>query len=358
MRILDRYLVRGFLFTFALSIAGVVLLVIFVDLVGNLGKFIDREVEAGIILQYYLSYIPFIVSQALPMAALLGGMFSLSKKARHNELVVMKSAGISVSRIIAPIMMLSLVISIATFFFNENIVPARSQQKSKIEAEYLDASMSPTDKRVADIFWTDGNNRTIYVGKFDSRSNLASRVTIQKFNENQILERVDAQSMRWQDSCWVLVSGFKRRFADGSETATPFKNLKDDSMNFGPEQLLKNQVKPENMSYVELRNYADIIASNGGNPAKWLVDLEFKFSEPFAGVILVLFGTAIASRRNRSSLIFGAIISIVIYLLYFGMSSFVKTVGQIGSIQPAIAAWLTNGLFLAGGVIVLFFLRK
>jgi len=128
MKILDRYLIRGFLFTFFLSIAGVCLLVIFVDLVGNLGKFIDKSVEGKIIVRYYLAYIPFIISQALPMAMLFGGMFSLSQKARNNELVVMKTTGISVTRIISPLMLVSLLLSVGAFEFNETIVPGQSTE--------------------------------------------------------------------------------------------------------------------------------------------------------------------------------------------------------------------------------------
>jgi len=358
MKILDRYLIRGFLFTFFLSIAGVSLLVIFVDLVGNLGKFIDKSVAGKIIVQYYLAYIPFIISQALPMAMLFGGMFSLSQKARNNELIVMKSTGISVMRIISPLMLVSLILSIGAFELNETIVPEASQRKSDIEMEYIGSAPSMNGKRVNNVFWTTANNRTIFIGRFDSRTNLANRVTIQEHIANQILQRVDAQTMRWQEEGWLLENGFKRTFFKGTENAVPFQELRDPTLTFGPEQILKKQVKPENMSLIQLQQYIDSIYGNGGDPTKWRVDLAFKFSTPFAGLILVLFGASISSRRNRGSIILGAIISIVIYLLYFGMSSFVKTLGQLSILPPLVAAWLTNGVFFIGGLFVLFVMRK
>jgi len=112
--------------------------------------------------------------------------------------------------------------------------------------------------------------------------------------------------MRWQEGGWLLENGFKRSFLKGTESAVPFKELRDPTIAFTPDQILKKQVKPENMSMTQLQHYVDIILGNGGDPTKWRVDLAFKFSTPFAGLILVLFGASIASRRNRGSIILGA----------------------------------------------------
>lgn len=327
-------------------------------MVGNLGKFIDKNVPKLTILRYYILYIPYIITLILPIAMLLASMFSVGQMAKHNELIAIKSTGISLNRILLPLLVLGFVFSLFALGFGEQIVPQANQQKANIENEYLDPFKRRSQTRITNIFWRDEMDRRIFIGRYDLRSKIAHRVTIQKYEGNQIIERLDARTMNWEDSTWVLKNGFKRTFTDDLEKAVAFTSLTDLHLDFVPEQLIEHQSDPEDMSYNELKRFIHEVIRNGGDPKQWQVDLNFKLSTPFANFILILFGAPLASSKNRSGAIIGLIVSIVIYLLYFGFTRFIQTLGQVGTLPPVFSAWLTNGVFFISGLFLLVFIRK
>jgi len=114
------------------------MIVIFVDMVGNLSKFIDKEVPLAVIIKYYIFYIPYLIILVLPIAMLLASLFSLSQMANHNELTAIRSAGISLTRILIPLFIFGLLISTFALGFGEKIVPSANQEKTKIEDEYIE----------------------------------------------------------------------------------------------------------------------------------------------------------------------------------------------------------------------------
>ncbi|NIR48260.1 LPS export ABC transporter permease LptG [candidate division KSB1 bacterium] len=358
MKILDWYITRRFCLTLLYAILPFVLIVIFVDMVGNLAKFIDKDVPRFIIFKYYLSYIPQIVVLALPIAMLLSSLFCMGYMARYNELAAIKSAGISIYRTLAPILVASLFISVFALAFGEIVVPPANQNKSGIESRYLDPFAKRSKRWESNIFLRDKTDRRIFIGSLDTKTNLAKKVTIQKYNSNKIIERVDAPRMEWRDSTWVLFSGYKRDFSNDVEKATAFDTLRAQNLDVRPEKIIRLKVEPEDMSYGELKKFIAEVKRNGGDPARWLVDLHFKLSLPFANLIMVLFGAPLASHKKRSGAIFGFIISLLICFVYYGSNRLVQTMGQNGTIPPIAAAWLTNGVFLISGVFLLIFTRK
>ena len=106
MKILDRYLLRRFTISLFFALTGFVLIFVCVDMVGNLSEFIDKDVPRFVIVQYYVFYIPYILTWVLPIGMLLASLFSIAQMARFNELSAMKSAGISLYRILLPVAVL------------------------------------------------------------------------------------------------------------------------------------------------------------------------------------------------------------------------------------------------------------
>lgn len=358
MRILDWYILRRFAFALIFSIAAFVLIVIFVDMVGNLAKFIDRDVPKNVILKYYLVYIPYIWILAMPIAMLLASLFSIGQMARQNELIAIKAVGVSLYRILLPLLLCSALISIFAFGFGENIVPIANQKKSEIENTFLDPNRNLETKRATNVFWRDKLNRRVFISQFDNTTKIAQKVSIQTYRGNQIIERIDAPKMQWQDSSWTILNGYKRQFADDAEEAIPFEMLHDYDLDVTPEKILQVRVQPEDMSYSELAFFINEVKRNGGDPNRWLVDLYFKTSIPFANLIMVLFGAPLASNKKRSGTIFGVLISLFISFIYYGFNKFVQTLGQNGNVEPLLAAWLANGVFLTAGIWLLVVTRK
>lgn len=353
MRILDRYILRRFIVTLLFALFAFIIIFIVVDLIGNLDKFIDKNVPKIIITKFYVSYSPFIFVLVLPIAMLLASLFSMGQMARYNELTAIKSVGVSLNRILLPLLIFSFFVSLLALVFGEKIVPPANQKNSNIKNEYIKSVKKDINTRVKNIFLRDREDRRIFIDYYDSRDKTAHKVSIQKYIGNQIVERVDAPKMKWEDGTWVLYNGYKRLFSGINEQATPFKILKDPNIHFKPEQLVESNKAPEDLSYDELKTFIQEVIRNGGNPNRWLVDLHLKISIPFANLIMVLFGSPLASNKKRSGAIFGCMVSLVICFFYFGFVKFAQTLGHNGTLSPLLAAWLANAIFFVSGIFLL-----
>jgi lipopolysaccharide export system permease protein len=117
MPILSRYVLRQFLSPLGLGLVCFLAIFIVIDLVDRLGAFIDRDVEVGLIVTYYLWYVPYVAVLILPMSLLLASLFSVGGLARRQELTAMKATGASLYRILLPVQLFALLLSIAAFFF-------------------------------------------------------------------------------------------------------------------------------------------------------------------------------------------------------------------------------------------------
>lgn len=358
MRILDKYILSRFVFVLLFAVVGFVLVVIFVDMVGNIGKFLDKEVPPLVIAKYYAMYIPFVVILVLPIAMMLASMFSIGHLAKNNELVSIKSTGISLNRILLPVFFLSILISVFALYFGEKVTPKANQKKAEIEDQYLDTFRKVGKISYSNLFLRDQLGRYVFIGRYDTRTKTAHKVTIQTYTNNRIVERVDVEKMVWQDSLWILKNGYARSFTDSNEVAIPFESISDSTVQFRPNQLIEKKFEPQNLSYSELKNFIAEVIKNGGDPQKWQVDLNFKLSTPFASFILVLFAAPLASHKKRSGAIFGLVISVGIYLLYYGINQFVQTLGQVGFLSPLLSAWTTNVIFFLLGLITLLMGQK
>jgi lipopolysaccharide export system permease protein len=358
MRILDRYILKRFGITLVFAMTFFVFVFIFVDMVGNLSKFIDRDVPRVIISQYYLFYVPYILTWVLPIGMLLASLFSIGQMARHNELAAIKSAGVSLYRIALPVAVTGMLISIGMLVFGEKIVPVTSQGKSDIEAEYLDTSKKTAQLRASDLFLRDKANRRVYINYYNHTTRSARKVSIQRSDKSEIIERIDAQQMKWQETGWVLEDGFKRSFVNGAENVTRIETYQDSLLDFSPDDLLKTETKPEDMSYRELAGFIAEVIRNGGDPQKWLVDLNFKLSIPFASFIMVLFGVPLASGKQKGGAVFSLIIGALVYIIYYAFTRFVQTLGEVGTLIPAVAAWLPNALFIVLALLMMMTARK
>jgi lipopolysaccharide export system permease protein len=320
VKLLDWYILRRFLATLGYAVFAFVFIVIFVDMVGNLGKFIDKDVPQGVILKYYLFTVPYMTVLALPIAMLLASLLSLGQMNKYYELTAIKSVGISLYRTLLPIFVCGLFVSLAALAIGEIVVPPTNQEKTRITNEYLESRFARAPKTVTDVFWRDRKDRTLFMGRYEPLEQTGHKVSIQTFVDNEIIERIDAPTMKWEDGVWKLRKGFKRSFNGDEETAEPFETLNDEDLDLRPETIPDFKVKPDDMSYAELKMFATEVMKNGGDPNRWLVDLNFKLSIPLANFIMVLFGAPIASSRKQSNAVFGFIISLMSAFIYYALT--------------------------------------
>jgi lipopolysaccharide export system permease protein len=350
MTVLDKYLVKKFIINLFFSISAFVIIFLVVDLIENIDKFIDRDATVTQVILYYLYYIPYIINLTLPVAMLLACLFSLGSMSQHNEIVAQKSSGISLYRIFTPLFILAFILSIGAGFFNEFVVPWTNQ--ARMDLYRYDIQKHPKNKgaRRNDIYLQDKGNRKISIAFFDGIKNEGKKISLQYFDGRRLLRRIDAEKFSWIDQHWVLHNVTERVFNDSALSVQKYvKNIQSD-LTFKPASLLELQKQPEEMSFLELKEFIREMTAIGAEVRKWIVELYLKISYPFANFIIVLFGAPIAARKRRSGTAVGIGISLLICFIYFLFIRMGQVMGHQGTLEPWLGAWLGNILFGLAGV--------
>jgi lipopolysaccharide export system permease protein len=357
-KILDYYLLKRFLQNLFVALIAWIVIILVVDIIENMSRFIDQKATFRMVFLYYLYYIPYIISLILPVSMLLSALFTLSFSAQHNEIVAQLSAGISLYRLLAPLFMLSLVISSLAGVFNETVVPIASQRRMDIKRYEISHNPRPNEKTRTNIYIQESSNRTLNARYFNGQTNEARNVSIKTFNDAGLTERLDAERMTWTKDHWLLKSGSVRRFANGSEQLFLFKDSTLSNIRITPEQLAVVQKNPEEMSYNELVGFIAELNELGADPRKWEVERQLKIALPMANFIVVLLGAPLASRKRSGGIGLNFGLSLMVSFIYFIIIRTGQVFGHQGQLQPMLAAWLGNLIFFTLGLYSLLAVRK
>lgn len=362
-RQLDRYIIFQFIKNLLFALLCFILIFILVDLFENLDKFIDNKMSFGMVMDYYVNFIPEIIRLVSPISMLLATLFTVGSMINYNEIIAVKNAGISLMRFMAPFMLVAIVVTGFSIYFNNWVVPEANKKKFFIERNYM--KKNKTTVSLNKLYFQDTKNQLILIDNFSEVDLSANRVAIQLFNPDSLTiltKRVDAQKMRWIDNAWYLIKATERTFTDSSENLQSYDSIKVtdvgglNPINLVPQQIVKKQLKPDEMNYTELDDFIESMRRGGQDVDRQLVDFYSKISFSFSNLIVVIFGMSISTgskRRKGLALQFG--ISILVSFVYLGFVKISQSFGYNGDLNPLLTAWLANIAFAGFGGINLYF---
>ncbi len=357
-RMLDRYLLKRFFINVLIAVLTWIIIFLVVDIIENISKFIDHKATFQQVFLYYLYYIPYIISLTLPVAMLLSVLFTLSTLANNNELIAEFSAGISLYRLLAPLFVVALLISVGAGFFNEKVVPRANQLRLNLKRYEISGHNRPSEMTRSNIYRQDEENRKFVIKYFNSKNNTARSVSIQTFEGPALIERIDAERMVWKDGHWLLKKGRVRQFSGNRERLMTFEDSLFKASRLSPEDLMDIQKKPEEMSFSELNRFIRELRAIGAEVKKWEVERHLKIAMPFANFIVILLGAPLASRKRRGGIGLNFGISLMVSFIYFIIIRTGQVFGHQGKLDPLLAAWLGNLIFLTLGIYSLLKVRK
>ncbi len=358
MRIVERYILKEFVFSLLYCIIAFIFLYILGDLFNYIDEMIRNSITVKLALIYYATFAPTIFVQTAPWAVLLATIYTLSNFRKNNELTAMRVSGISLWKIIKPIVFTSAILSIAVFFVNEKLIPEFMPLSSEIRNEKIREIGSERRIILNNIAVFGEDNRIIYARQFNIETNELSNVIVHTNNENQSLVRtLSAEKGKWIDGNWVFTSGTSYRLDELGRiigSPQPFSRKVMD-LKETPKDFLRKNRRLEFMSYGQLRDYIDrFSATASATKTKLLVDLYRKTSLPFICLVVIFVAAPVAFMIHKGGLMIGIGISMLIGLAFFSVEAFILAMGKAGILPPLVSAWAANILFLIAG----YFLMK
>ncbi len=354
LSILSRYLTRQFLGVFVPLLLSFVLLYIIIDTFDRMDIFLRHNATFSEAARYMLFKIPLMLTQITPPAVVVGVLMSLGLIARHNEIVALRTSGISLVQTAAPIMVCAIGISAAALAWNETVVPYCSRM-----FQYVN-NVEIRDRGMRGIFrereiWYHGSSGFYSIDYVDRASQTVHGLLIYRFASVEdgfhLRSVIDIPKAQWRNDRWKLAPESIEHILD-EETPRNQPVAKDGSIL--PESIddfLEVQREPEELSYGLLRDRIDALNGKGIDASHYLVDLHLKLALPFANAVLAFVAIPIAGRLRRHPSIAAIVgVGVAVGFLYWVVLGLSTSLGQTGTLPPLFAAWAANAIYAMLGV--------
>ncbi len=350
-QLLDKYIISSFLRKLFNILSVFVVIFLIVDIIDHIDKILDYDITLYQISTLYIYSIPQYINIGFPMAMLIATVMTFTVLQKNNELTALKASGVSVYRLTIPFIIMGILFSASMFYFENIVVTKSSTLKSDLEKN-LFQKRKKQRYRNDNIIIQLNKKDIISMEKFDHRTKIAKNISIQSFDNNSMLSRLDAKEMRWEDGLWNASEIIYRSFNSDST----FRSKSDSSLyiNLTAIDLIELNTKPSEMNYWALLDFIEKLNDNGKESRKWTVDLHFKTAFAFSNILMVIFGISLSIRKPRSNLMTGVGLSVFTIFIYYLMIKTGQTMGYKGIADPFLSVWSPNMIFLSAGLLLLY----
>jgi lipopolysaccharide export system permease protein len=364
--VMDRYIFTQLLMPFLFGVGAFSSIVL---AVGSLLELVRQVAESGLPIIVAAKVIalqmPQFVVYSFPMSILLAGMMTYSNFSGNSEIIAFRSCGISIYRLILPAFVLSAIVTSLTFFLNEIVVPAASQeatltlnvalkqdkptfkQNNIIVPEYKEIEVKGGGKEQVLV-------RLFYAEKFDGKVMSGLTILDRSQRDKGLSQIVNAESASWnvKESKWDFTNGTIYLVSpDASYRNIVTFQHQQLQLPKSPFELAAPDKRVDDMSVSELTAYADTIRL-GGDKKKILnvaVTIQRKLAFPFVCIVFSLIGAAMGIRPQRTGKATSFGVSVLMIFGYYLVMMICAALGQSEVISPFLAGWLPNFLGISIG---------
>lgn len=316
---------------------------------------VDRGVGIPVLLRLLVLKLPGLLVLALPASALFATFLGLGRLVHDREVIALEAAGISLRRLLLPLLVAALALGAADFALYNWASPASERAYQRELRSILFRQGSPHVR--ANTFFRGPDGQFFYVRRYDEKDGTLRGVLVYDTegkllpNEQAAVTIVTAEEGRWENVAWSLVDGRVYAYdrAGLLVYAGSFETLSVPVGQAG-EELLFGSRTPSEMGIAELRERIALLRSSGLEADDLVVEVHLRGSIPLATVVFVLFGGAaslIFAWRSRSA---GIVVSLLLVGLFQGTLLWTQTLGRRGLLLPSLAAWIPDLLFGAVGI--------
>lgn len=305
---------------------------------------------AGI--EYLVLKLPLMTTQLIPVACLAGVLLGFAMLNRNGELLALQGLGISRVGIAMPLLLISALLSAATFGLNETVVPAATRRSKYL----LDNVIQKGPHFVYNAQnWLRTRDGFVGAKSYDAQRKRLVGVRIFQIGPQYTLRGIySADYAQWNGKDWIF-SGMKLLDLkhQGNLSAAQARDFHLDAK---PGDFSFAISSPEEFSLSELDDYIAKLRRNGLDPGSYLVDRDVKYALPLSCLVMMFCGLALSLDPvpRAASAGRGFILGLGLGLAYWITLGFTISFGRSGIMPAWLAAWLPNLLFsLLGGALFL-----
>jgi LPS export ABC transporter permease LptG len=355
-QLIDTYVLTGFLFWFAVVLFAFVMISHVYTFFELLSDIIRNQIPLSRVFTYLFFLTPKFLYDSAPISVLVSVLVTFGVLSKSNEVTAFLASGVSVYRLAAPIVMVSILFSGGLFAFDHLYVPKANRIqdaiRNEIKGRAVQTFLRPDQK------WINGmDGRIYYYRYFDPNQNAMLDVNVYEvdWKTAKLKRHISAEKARWEPSIkrWIFQNGWKRDF-DGSRE-TDYDPFSGDTRTFdelveAPDYFLKEVKQGKQMNAQELEKYIAELRQRGFDTIQLQVQFHKKFSVPLFALIMALIGIPFAFRGGTRGAMAAVGISFSIAIAYIALNQLFEQVGNLNQLPPSLAAWAPDGLFSLAGM--------
>ena len=359
MRLLDRYVLRNFLQPYFYCIVGFLAIWLIFDISDNSSIVFDERAPLALVAQYYWTQIPQVLVILLPVSLLLSLLFSLGRMSRANEIVSMLTSGVSVPRLVLPLLAMGLITTVVAFALNYSLAAHAELARKKFLERVLSRS-GPREVVISgQVFRNRTDNRTWYIARFRPGTNEFGGVqVVQQDAEGNITRNYIATRAFYEPAtkAWRLD---KVKVVDYDAAGNITKDKLARSITISgwsetPYRLDSANVRPDFLGIPELREY---LRYNADFPepllAPFRTQLQYRWALPWTCFVVGLMAAPLGISFSRRGIIASVALAIGLVFAMNFLTHLFLALGEGDRISPIVAAWTPNAIFFLIGLYLL-----
>ncbi len=354
MSCLHKYWLREFVKIFFIIQLVILVLFVAIDYLSRMDRFLHCDISLFAAFGYVLLKVPFMFVQLTPACVLLATIIVFGVMNRNNELLAVRSSGISVYYLVRPAVLAGIVLAVLIYLLGETIIPVFTAKANYIHDNVIKKQHRYLSAR-RDI-WMKSGTRFIHINYFDPVNKSLAGITITGLGKNFVIDsRIDAAKGHYTGGKWMFENIVEQtRLPDSMEYHVRTYSKKQIDLDLNPEDLGEIVRKSNEMSIIALKKYIAKVEHEGYDATVYKVDMNGKIAFPFVCIIMAMTGAATGMKAFvRNNMPLGIAVGILIALVYWIMYGFCLSLGYGSILPPVISAWITNIFFLSGSILYL-----
>jgi lipopolysaccharide export system permease protein len=341
--LLANYLMRAIL---ASTMLVMLVLLALAGLFEFIGQLDTTQGEYGVpqALLYAVLRLPQLSFEMLPIASLIGSLLGLGALANNSELVVMRTAGLSVGDLARMVAISGSVLMVLTALVGEYIGPPLDYFARTMRDE---ARYEQEDRDIGSAAWVKDGPVILHLERINTEFEFGA-LYMYRFDENDFLQsiaRAENSGIDDQDN-WVLENFRETRFEDDSVQVVE-SSVAVESFDVDAEMLGITLVKPVSLSARGLISYISYLKRNELDAQRYETELWSRVARTVTVIIMPVLALAFVFGSLRSAGAGGRLmIGVLIGLAYFLASEMTANSGQVFNLNPAIVTWLPSAALL------------
>jgi len=347
--IIYRYVFREMIPPFVINLMFFTFVFLMVEMIKVTNMVVNYNVGVITVLIMLAYSTPYFLTYIIPMSIMIAVLLAFLRLSGDNEIVALKTSGMSIYGLLPPVMLFCLIGCLLTFFMTAYGMSWGRLSVKELTYKVLSSNLEIglKDRTFNDSF----KDVVLYVHKTDSESKELQDIFIEdKRTQNIVSTVVAPRGKLFSESDehiyhLLLYNGviYQVDLKNRSTNYIDFENYEVRlDIKEAASRLEQGTKHRKEMNLVELRNYLDNSTRRNSKYYKALMELHKKFSIPIACFALGLLAVPLGIQSGPAKKSFGLVLGMLFFLIYYFLLTAGLVLGETGTCPPVIGMWGPN----------------